>query len=246
MSFLLGKLWLVLALCLSVGFAAGCAQFKNPLVDSEGRWFTYRDKDDKKDKDAGPKIPTPRQRMEEMKETVKKVEKKELTPEQQETYAVHLAQVIRDEDDPLIRQQILRTLAVFPGTTSSDVLTAGIKDNDRDVRVTCCEAWGKRKGPEATQILSGAATSDTDIDVRLAALRGLGEVGDVSVVPTLGTALENSDPAVQHRAVESLKKVTGKKLGDDVDAWREYVQTGQPPAKPSFFAKYIPWLSTTR
>jgi hypothetical protein len=38
----------------------------------------------------------------------------------------------------------------------------------------------------------------------------------------LARALEDADPAVQYRAVASLKKVSGRDLGNDVNAWREW------------------------
>ena len=40
----------------------------------------------------------------------------------------------------------------------------------------------------------------------------------------LGEALADADPAMQYRAVLSLKKVTGKDLGNDVDRWQQYVK----------------------
>jgi HEAT repeat protein len=61
-----------------------------------------------------------------------------------------------------------------------------------------------------------------EIDVRLRALRELGELGDKEAVPVLAKALEDSDPAVQYRAVGALKKVSGRDLGDDVNKWREW------------------------
>jgi len=34
--------------------------------------------------------------------------------------------------------------------------------------------------------------------------------------------LEDGDPAVQYRAVASLKQVSGRDLGNDVNDWREW------------------------
>jgi HEAT repeat protein len=64
--------------------------------------------------------------------------------------------------------------------------------------------------------------ADPEIDVRLRALRELGDLGDREAVPVLAKALEDSDPAVQYRAVGALKKVSGRDLGDDVNKWREW------------------------
>jgi HEAT repeat protein len=50
----------------------------------------------------------------------------------------------------------------------------------------------------------------------------LGELKDKDAIPVLGKALEDPDPAVQYRAVASLKKVSGRDLGNDVNVWREW------------------------
>jgi HEAT repeat protein len=64
--------------------------------------------------------------------------------------------------------------------------------------------------------------TDTDLDVRLRALKMLGELKDKEAIPVLARALEDGDPAVQYRAVASLKQVSGRDLGNDVNAWREW------------------------
>ena len=50
----------------------------------------------------------------------------------------------------------------------------------------------------------------------------LGECRDESAIPVLARALEDSDPAVQYRAVAALKTVSGRDLGNDVNRWREW------------------------
>ena len=47
-------------------------------------------------------------------------------------------------------------------------------------------------------------------------------VKDKQAIPVLARALEDGDPAVQYRAVASLKQVSGRDLGNDVNAWREW------------------------
>src|SRR5258708_1039608 len=97
----------------------------------------------------------------------------------------------------------------------------------RDVRVAGCEAWGKRGGDAATQMMCETLKTDTDIDVRLAAARVLGDLKDPKARPVLGLALDDPYPAMRYRAVESLKKISGKDF-DDLTSWREYAQGGEP------------------
>jgi HEAT repeat protein len=90
------------------------------------------------------------------------------------------------------------------------------------VRTTACEVWGKRGGAEAVQLLSQRFQTDEELDVRLRALRMLGKLEDKDAIPVLARALEDPDPAVQYRAVAALKQVSGRDLGNDVNAWRAW------------------------
>ena len=67
-----------------------------------------------------------------------------------------------------------------------------------------CQALGARRRP------------------RLRAVRMLGQLKDKEAIPVLAKALEDPDPAVQYRAVASLKQVSGRDLGDDVNKWRAW------------------------
>jgi len=117
---------------------------------------------------------------------------------------------IRTEKDPLIRVEILRALGRYPSPAADVILKAALSDADIHVRVAACEAWGKRGDAAAVQLLSDALRGDVDADVRLAAAKALGESKNAAAVPPLGEALADSDPAMQYRAVLSLKQVTGR------------------------------------
>jgi len=136
-----------------------------------------------------------------------------------------LAGQIKNEEDPLVRIQIIRTISIYPTRLAGAVLHAANNDPDALVRVACCEAWGKRGGDEAVQNLKDRLQNDDDVDVRLAAARGLGATNQKAAVDALAIALEDPNPALQFRAVESLKTLSGMDLGEDVNKWRAYVQT---------------------
>jgi HEAT repeat protein len=99
------------------------------------------------------------------------------------------------------------------------------------VRVAACEAWSRRGGPEAVHALSKVLHGDTELDVRLAAARALGALRDRTAIPALGLALEDANPALQWRAIQSLKAVSGRDFGDNVPAWRQFVQSGAAPER---------------
>jgi len=124
------------------------------------------------------------------------------------------------------------------------VCRAGLKDPDANVRVTACEALGRRKGPVAVEGLAETLKSDLDKDVRLAAVRALGETKDPAAREALGVALDDPDPAMQYRAVMSLRLVTGQNFGNDVARWKAYVKgEPAPAAKPVSIAnRLFPWM----
>jgi hypothetical protein len=135
-----------------------------------------------------------------------------------------LAAVFRQETDPILRAEIVRAVGVYPTAASLAVLRTAVGDCDAEVRIAACLGWGRRKGPEAAAVMSQLLGGDVDGDVRLAAAEALGDIGDRSGIAALGSVLEDKDPAMQYRAVESLKKITGQDFGNDVNRWREYVQ----------------------
>jgi hypothetical protein len=98
--------------------------------------------------------------------------------------------------------------------------------------MTACSAWGQRGGAEAVKMLSARYQADKDLDVRLRALRELGNLENADAIPVLARALEDPDPAVQYRAVAALKKVSGRDLGDDVNKWRAWAADPGGAAEP--------------
>lgn len=147
-------------------------------------------------------------------------------PGERERIAQQVAAALPMEPDPLIRIEMVRTLGACSGAAAEAALRQAAKDPDADVRVAACRAWARLKGPSASEVLRERLASDTDIDVRLAAAEGLGELRDPASLAALGTVLEDPDPALQYRAVASLRKVAPVDLGNDVDRWRQYVKDG--------------------
>jgi HEAT repeat protein len=126
------------------------------------------------------------------------------------------------EHDPRVRCGILDVAAEFDTPAAASICRGAMEDPDERVRMAACAAWRKRGGQEAVDLLATRYRTDAEIDVRLRALRELGQLGDKGAVPVLAKALEDPDPAVQYRAVGALKRVSGRDLGDDVNKWREW------------------------
>ncbi len=145
------------------------------------------------------------------------------SPEQQQKDCELLAREIeKEKQDPLVRRHILLALAVYPTALSGQVLKAGLSDPDFETRIACCRAWSIRGGKDGIEPLSNTLTNDGNFDVRLAAARALGTLKEPTAAKALAEALADADPAMQRRALESLKLVSGQDYGNDVTKWRQY------------------------
>ncbi len=187
-------------------------------------------------------ITSPSQRIKNLQELAKKAPET-TDPGPRESICQELAQEIKKELDSGIRGEILRTMAAYGGPTVDAVMHLAVKDTDADVRVIVCNLWGKRNDAEAARVLAGVLTSDSDRDVRMAAARALGHTHDPAAVRALGTALDDTDPAMQYRAMVALHDSTGAVIGtdpSDVDHWRQYVKNGEVPAT-SWAQRLFPW-----
>jgi HEAT repeat protein len=223
-----------LGFCLLVVMAGGCQNFGYSLNEYEWAQHLFW----KKPKETGPKIATPKDRIDKLRAMAKNAP--ERSPAEQETESQDMAGVLRKEEDPLMRAEILRALGPYQTEIATKMLHAGLKDSDRDVRIAACEGWERHKGPEAAKVLSEILSTDADIDVRLAAARGLGTLGDPVGQNALGVALDNPDPAMQYRATESLRQITGKKY-ESVADWRAFVKGTNPP-EPSLATRIKNWF----
>jgi HEAT repeat protein len=156
-----------------------------------------------------------------------------LSPDEQERAAVELAQRLGEEEHSVLKIEIVRTLAELPSPVAAEALKTVSSDADPDVRVVCCEAWGRRGGAESRQMLAEMLGSDTDLDVRIAATRQLGKFkNDPEALQAMRLALDENNPALQYRAVEALKGMSGRDYGSDLVAWRDYIDGGNPAQPP--------------
>ncbi|HEV3137820.1 MAG TPA: HEAT repeat domain-containing protein [Pirellulales bacterium] len=187
-----------------------------------------------------PGVASPAERIKSLEELAQKAP---TTPDpgQREMICRDLAQQIRKEPDSTLRGEILRTLAAYGGTTATAVLHVAVQDSDADVRIIVCDLWGRRSDSEAAQVLADMLASDSNKDVRMAAARALGQSHDPIAKRALGAVLNDTDPAMQHRAMVSLQSSTGKDLGTDVDRWRQYVKTGEVRDDRSWAQKVFGW-----
>jgi HEAT repeat protein len=160
------------------------------------------------------------------------------TPQQREI-TDQLARQIQVEPDPLVREAVVKAIAEFRTPMARQVLEAGLKDQEEMVRVACCDALASRAEVETVPSLAAALRDDKDADVRLAAAKALGKIKSPEAIQAVSIALQDRDPAMQYAGVQSMKSITGKDYGNDVQAWQQ-VAAGQTPAvKPLSIAERL-------
>ena len=166
------------------------------------------------------------------------------TREQQAEFTRQLVAEILAAHDPELRCRIVATAAEFD-TPDADAICAGaLQDPNERVRMAACTAWGRRGGPTAVERLSARYASDGDLGVRLRALTALGELDDKAAIAAVARALDDADPVVRKRAMQSLKRLSGRDLGDDVEAWRAWAAA--PDRAPSRWSTRWSWLDAFR
>ena len=160
-----------------------------------------------------------------------------------EQIASEMARLLVSEQNPVIRSEMTGVLGEIGLPQAAPGLYVAVKDTDKDVRIAACQAWG-RIGQASVPVLAELIDLESDVDVRLAAIRELGKFQDPVAVAALGKSLDDNDPAVQHLAVQSLKASTGRDLGDSVPAWRDFVQGREPqlPPSPSIVERINRWF----
>jgi HEAT repeat protein len=151
---------------------------------------------------------------------------------EQREYTDQLARQIQIEPDPLVREAILRATGEFRTPLAYQMLEAGLRDENSQVRAACCQSLGTRAESRAVSALANVLRDDEDKDVRLAAVEALGNIKDPSAIAALAVALDDHDPAMQYVGVQSMKSITGKDYGGDVEAWRQ-VAAGAAPPEPA-------------
>ena len=143
--------------------------------------------------------------------------------EQKEAAAEKLFQTLHQDKILLLRLHAVKLLGQLDSPKAIETLKSASRDAMPDVRIASIQSWSRMPSEVAVPQLQDIILSDTNIDVRLAATRALSNFTGSQTVQALASALNDSDPAIQVRATESLAAVTGESIGRDVSAWQDYV-----------------------
>lgn len=226
----------------TLALAAGCAQFEKMPSLPTPTMFSKTPQHDPLTTAMTGKVPTERIA------AIKKLAGAAHT-EQRDQVAGQLASLLSREPSPPIRSELCTTLGQFNNPAADQAVRAALKDTTFEVRIAAAQALAKHGGrglaenvrnrqrEDATRsLLATTAADDGTLDVRLAAVRSLGQFDGEETKAALGVVLDDSNPAVQRRAIHALASSTGKDFGNDVRAWREYVKGGTPTPRTETIA----------
>jgi HEAT repeat protein len=123
--------------------------------------------------------------------------------------AAELAPYLRSEDATL-RSEVMEALQEMPDEIGP-VLDRLLDDEDSDVRIFAANILGCLPHPRAPALLARAVARDPNVNVCMAALDGLMEVGDAGMIAAIAALPSRfpDQPFVQFAAAAALKRLKG-------------------------------------
>jgi hypothetical protein len=217
--------YLLLASCL-VANAVGCAEFAglNPVLRRQWR----------EDEKILPSFHTHLKRIRALEHQASS-----MPPEEQRRVAGELTRLIREDRNTLLRTAAVRSLGAFPKELSREGIQVAATDSEPRVREAACTALARMGDPASVGMLAAMVQNDDNLDVRLAASQQLGQFSDPLAIQALGAALDDPNPALQFRAVQSLERASGRDYGRDLELWRAYVRGENPPDRTPTYAERL-------
>ncbi|MCA9245519.1 MAG: HEAT repeat domain-containing protein [Planctomycetales bacterium] len=178
---------------------------------------------------------TPMKRTRQLEQLAAETSKK--SDQEQIQLAQDLTRQIQAEQDPLMREHLLTTIAALDTPLTGSVLQAALRDEVPTVRQRAVELIAAHQTTNAVGILAEVVKADEDLDVRLAATRELGRFKDRVAIEAVASGLDDDDPAMRFRTMESLAKMTDEDLGLNVVAWKQYLRGGPTGDEPQVAEK---------
>jgi hypothetical protein len=129
----------------------------------------------------------------------------------------------------LVRMEAVQLLGELDHPQARTALSACSQDPQSEIRLAAVQACARHPATESIPILQQVVGGDSDLDVRLAATRALANFTQPEAIRALGLALDDPNPALQLRAADALRAVSGQPYGRDIEAWRQFVRQSAPP-----------------
>jgi len=147
--------------------------------------------------------------------------------EQKREAVATLIEKYQEGNEPVaIRAMICRTLGELGDPRAREVLLKAVHHQEAVIKVEACRALGKVGLSEDATVLAQIMTLDHLEDARIAAVEGLADLksDDPRIYTVLLGAMEHDDPAMRLASLNTLRKLTGKDLGTEAEAWRRELE----------------------
>lgn len=130
-----------------------------------------------------------------------------------------LYRLLLDDPVPTVRAACIRALGTHGTPADVQRLVPLLTDDSDFVRWEAAKAMKKLHNPVAIDPLIERLIQDTDLDVRMAAARALGQYPRPRVFDALVGALDDPEYGVSQAAAGSLRTLTGADLDRDARDW---------------------------
>lgn len=139
---------------------------------------------------------------------------------------VEMYRLAADDGDPGVRGMALRALAMHGTSADGPLVTKKLGDANDLVRWESSRALQRMYHPEAVSALLERLDpkKESNVQVRAAAARALGQYPQPRVVQGLISALRDRQLTVNESALASLKILTGEDFGYEAKAWRDWAE----------------------
>jgi hypothetical protein len=152
----------------------------------------------------------------------------QLPAERQKYWAEHFDKILENDESPEMRRLVMLAAGRSNDPSSLDLIERGLDDASMKVRMEACNSLGRRQEEQSAKMLATVVGTETDQNVKHAALRALANHKSQIAINSLKIALADRDPATRHLAVQSLKGSTNQDYGDDPRVWIAALE-GKPP-----------------
>lgn len=142
-----------------------------------------------------------------------------LPAERQNYWSTHLEQLMESDPSAEMRRIAVQAAGNMTDGSAVAIIEKGLDDDIAKVRMEACRALAKRTDESSSRMLAAVIGTDTDADVKHAAMAALGNHRNAIATDSLRLALQNRNPATRDLAIRSLKGSTGKDYGSDPEVW---------------------------
>lgn len=160
---------------------------------------------------------TDHQRREELAKLAESISN--LPSDRQEFWASHLSEIMEHDQSAEMRRLAARAAGGINSSSGVELLDQALEDENSKVRMEACKSLAKKRDDESARMLAATIGTETDQDVRHAAITALSSHQSPIATESLRLALDDRNPATRSLVIASLQESTGMNHGNDPKAW---------------------------